>query len=159
MIKASGCFIYILQADKVKGYIDGGVGEGAEVVTGGQQLGPNGTFISPTVITKVKPGMKIVREEIFGPVVVATPFETIDEVRQLANDTRYGLAASIWSQDLSTVHRLAADIRAGTVWVNCHHFFDPSQPIGGYKESGFSRDNGIQAVENYLETKTVCMVV
>jgi phenylacetaldehyde dehydrogenase len=148
-----------VQADKVKSYIDSGISEGAEVVTGGQQLGPNGTFISPTVITKVKQSMKIVREEIFGPVVVATPFDTIDEVQHLANDTRYGLAASIWSQNLSTVHRLAADIRAGTVWVNCHHFFDPAQPIGGYKESGFSRDNGMQAVENYLETKTVCMVV
>ncbi len=148
-----------VQADKVKSYIDSGISEGAEVVTGGQQLGPNSTFISPTVITKVKPSMKIVREEIFGPVVVATPFDTIEEVQHLANDTRYGLASSIWSQNLSTVHRLAADLRAGTVWVNCHHFFDPAQPIGGYKESGFSRDNGMQAVENYLETKTVCMVV
>ncbi|MBL8629440.1 MAG: aldehyde dehydrogenase family protein [Rhodospirillaceae bacterium] len=154
-----GPLVNKVQADKVKSYIDSGVSEGAEVVTGGQQLGANGTFISPTVITKVKQSMKIVREEIFGPVVVATPFESLDEVQHLANDTRYGLAASIWSQNLSTVHRLAADIRAGTVWVNCHHFFDASLPIGGYKESGFSRDCGMQAVDNYLETKTVCMVV
>jgi phenylacetaldehyde dehydrogenase len=154
-----GPLVSRVQADKVKTYIDGGVAEGAKIVTGGQQLGATGTFISPTVITNVKPTMKIVREEIFGPVVVATPFEHIDEVRELANDTRYGLAASIWSQNLSTVHRLAADIRAGTVWVNCHHFFDASLPIGGYKESGFSRDCGMQAVDNYLETKTVCMVV
>lgn len=154
-----GPLVNRVQADKVKSFIDSGLSEGAEVVTGGQQLGATGTFISPTVITKVKQSMKIVREEIFGPVVVATPFDTIDDVRELANDTRYGLASSIWSQNLSTVHRLAADIRAGTVWVNCHHFFDASLPIGGYKESGFSRDCGMQAVDNYMETKTVCMVV
>lgn len=147
------------QADKVMGYINGGVDSGAEIVTGGEQAGELGTFVTPTVIAKTRPEMAIVQEEIFGPVVVAAPIESMEDVPPIANDTRYGLAASIWTQDLSAATRLASSIKAGTVWVNCHLMFDAALPIGGYKESGWSRDSGMQAVENYLETKTVCAVV
>ena len=103
--------------------------------------------------------MDVVREEIFGPVVVATPFDEPEEAVAMANDTEFGLAASVWTESLSTAHRLAADIRAGTVWINSHSMYDASLPIGGVKQSGWGRDSGHQAVENYLETKTVCAVI
>jgi phenylacetaldehyde dehydrogenase len=103
--------------------------------------------------------MKVVREEIFGPVVVASPIRSIDEVPAIANDTVYGLAASIWTTNLSSAHRLASQIRAGTVWINCHSMYDSSLPIGGVKQSGWGRDSGHQAVDNYLETKTICAVI
>ena len=126
---------------------------------GGEQAGETGTFITPTVIANTRRDMAVVQEEIFGPVVVAAPIDSLDDVPPIANDTRYGLAASVWTQDISAATRLASAIKAGTVWVNCHLMFDASLPIGGYKESGWSRDSGMQAVENYLETKTVCAVV
>ena len=147
------------QADRVMGLISGGVEGGAEVVVGGQQAGELGTFVTPTVIANTRPDMAVVQEEIFGPVVVAAPIDSLEDVAPVANDTRYGLAASVWTQDLSAATRLASAIKAGTVWINCHLMFDASLPIGGYKESGWSRDSGMQAVDNYLETKTVCAVV
>jgi phenylacetaldehyde dehydrogenase len=122
-------------------------------------LGAQGTFIEPTVLTGVRPSMKVVREEIFGPVVVASPFRDVAEVPSFANDTSFGLAASVWTQDLSAAHRLAAQIRAGTVWINCHSMFDATLPIGGMKQSGWGRESGHQAMNNYLETKTVCAVI
>ena len=147
------------QADRVAGYIASGLAEGATALTGGRQLGPAGTFIEPTVLVGAKPSAKVVREEIFGPVVVATPFRSLEEIPAFANDTVYGLAASVWTQNLSAAHRLAAQIRAGTVWINCHSMYDASLPIGGMKQSGWGRDSGHQALENYLETKTVCAVI
>lgn len=154
-----GPMVNRVQADRVKGYIDGGVAAGAEIVVGGEQLGETGNFISPTVIANTRQDMAVVQEEIFGPVVVAAPFDSMEDVPAIANDSRFGLAASVWTQDISKATRLANDIKAGTVWINCHLMFDASLPIGGYKESGWSRDSGQQAVDNYMETKTVCAVV
>jgi len=148
------------QADRVAGYIASGIADGAQAVTGGgQQLGPNGTFIEPTVIVGAKPTSKVVKEEIFGPVVVASKISSLEEVPAIANDTVYGLAASIWTQNLSSAHRLAAQIKAGTVWINCHSMYDATLPIGGVKQSGWGRDSGHQALDNYLENKTVCAVI
>ncbi len=147
------------QAQRVKGYIDGGVADGAEVVVGGELTGETGTFITPTIIANTRRDMAVVQEEIFGPVVVVEPIDSMDDVPPIANATRYGLAASVWTQNISAATRLATAIKAGTVWINCHLMFDAALPIGGYKESGWSRDSGMQAVENYLETKTVCAVV
>jgi len=148
------------QADRVAGYIALGLADGAQVITGGgRQLGPNGTFIEPTVIVGAKPDSKVVREEIFGPVVVAAKISSLEEVPAIANDTVYGLAASIWTQNLSSAHRLAAQVKAGSVWINCHSMYDASLPIGGVKQSGWGRDSGHQALDNYLENKTVCAVI
>lgn len=148
------------QADRVSGYIAAGIADGAQAVTGGGgPVGPNGTFIEPTVIVGAKSDSKIVKEEIFGPVVVASKISSLEEVPAIANDTVYGLAASIWTQNLSSAHRLAAQVKAGTVWINCHSMYDATLPIGGVKQSGWGRDSGHQALDNYLENKTVCAVI
>jgi phenylacetaldehyde dehydrogenase len=143
--------------DRVLGYIEKGRKEGGEVVTGGERHGNKGYFVKPTVFTKVSPGATVMREEIFGPVVVATPYKSVDDIAAIANDTSYGLAASIWSNNLSLVHRLAKRIKAGTVWVNCHNFIDPNLPFGGFKHSGLGRENGAAAIHTYTEEKTVLM--
>ncbi len=154
-----GPVVNVKQAERIAGYVESGRAAGAEIRVGGGRGGPRGTFIEPTVLTRVRPDMKVVREEIFGPVVVATPFDDAEEIVTLANDTHYGLAASVWTESLSAAHRLAAQIRAGTVWINCHSMFDATLPIGGMKQSGWGRESGQQAVENYLETKTICAVI
>lgn len=147
------------QADSVAGFIAEGAASGAEIVAGGRQSGDQQTFIAPTVITGVHQDMRLMQEEIFGPVVAVTPFDDVDDVIAWANQTRYGLAASVWTEGLGNAHRLAAEIKAGTVWVNCHSYFGPDLPKGGHKESGWGYENGAAGLENYLETKTVCAVV
>ena len=147
------------QADRVASYIAEGKKAGASVLVGGTQFGDAGTFISPTVLTNVSEDMSVVKEEIFGPVLVATPYDDLDSVVSWANDSAYGLAASIWTESLSHAHRLAARIRAGTIWINTHSMYDCTLPIGGMKQSGWGRDSGAQAIENYLELKTVCAVL
>ena len=107
----------------------------------------------------VNPGMQVVREEVFGPVLVAMPFDDVEDAIRQANDTPFGLTASVWSNDLSAVHRMIPRIKAGTVWVNTHNLLDANLPFGGYKQSGFGRDLGRAAVESYTEQKSVCMSI
>ena len=145
------------QFDKVTGYIDSGVKEGARVAAGGKRHGDRGYFVQPTVLTNTKPSMKVVREEIFGPVVCAESFSDadLDRMAREANDTTFGLAASVWTRDLSTAHKMARRIRSGTVWINCHNVFDASLPFGGYKQSGWGREMGEEVLHNYTEVKAV----
>ena len=143
------------QFEKVLGYLDSGRSDGAEAVVGGGRLGDRGYFVQPTVLTNTSNDMKVVREEIFGPVVCAIPFESPDDILPVANDTNYGLAAGVFTRDISKAHRTAKRLRAGTVWINTYHVFDAAMPFGGYKESGWGREMGSQVLNNYLETKSV----
>jgi phenylacetaldehyde dehydrogenase len=147
------------QQERVLGYIESGRKQGASVAVGGEAPSHAGYYVKPTVLVDVKPDMKVVREEIFGPVLVAQRFDDLDEAIRQANDTPYGLSASVWSSDVSAVHRIVPKLRAGTVWVNCHNFVDPAMPFGGYKQSGFGREHGHAAIELYTELKSVCMMV
>lgn len=147
------------QMERVCSYIDIGRSQGAEVVTGGARSGTTGYFVQPTVLANVDQKSRVVQEEIFGPVVVAMPYDDLDQVAAWANDTPYGLGASIWSNDLSRVHRLIPKIKSGTVWVNCHNMLDPAMPFGGYKQSGFGKEMGRAALDAYLEQKSVMMAV
>ena len=147
------------QMDRVCNYIDIGRTQGATVVTGGARATDKGYFVQPTVLTNVNQQMRVVQEEIFGPVLTAMPYDDLDQVAAWANDTAFGLGASIWSNNLSKVHRLVPKIKAGTVWVNCHSMLDPAMPFGGYRQSGIGRDLGKAALDSYLETKSVFMAV
>jgi phenylacetaldehyde dehydrogenase len=147
------------QQERVLGYIDSGKKQGASITVGGEAPSHPGYFVKPTVMVNVKPDMKVVREEIFGPVLVAQRFDDLDAVVAQANDTPYGLAASVWTSNLSAAHRLVPRIKAGTVWVNCHNLVDPNMPFGGYKQSGFGREHGRVAVEMYTEQKSVCISI
>ncbi len=144
------------QFGRVSGYIDSGLEEGAEAVAGGMPgNGNGGYFIDPTLFTGVSDEMKIAREEIFGPVLVAQPFESLEEVAERANDTEYGLAAGLWTRDISKAHKLAALLRAGSVYINTWGAGDPAAPFGGYKASGIGREKGHHNLDAYLETKAV----
>jgi phenylacetaldehyde dehydrogenase len=145
------------QMDRVMGYIEAGKRDGASVAVGGDAAAANGYYVNPTILVNVKPAMSVVREEIFGPVVVAQRFDNLDEVAKAANDTCYGLGAGIWTKDLTSMHRLAAKIKAGTVWGNCHAIIDPALPFGGYKQSGFGREQGRQGIDAYTELKSVIL--
>lgn len=154
-----GPLIHAAHAAKVADHVCDAAGDGASVVTGGQLDGPQNTFVHPAVIAKPKAGSRLMREEVFGPVAAVCAFDDVSDVVAQANDTRYGLAASVWTQDLSRAHRLSAAIKAGTVWINGHSYFSPELPKGGWKESGWGVENNAEGLDNYLQTKTVCSII
>ena len=151
----SGPLISERQLHRVMGYIDGGKEDGAEVVVGGHRLDRKGWFVHPTVFAQVRPEMRIFQEEIFGPVVAVTPFDTDDEVVPLANDSTYGLSAAVWTRDIAKAHSLARRLDAGQVTLNCQVVWNPDVPFGGFKQSGWGYENGHLGLDGYLRSKTV----
>jgi aldehyde dehydrogenase (NAD+) len=143
------------QFDKVMGYIESGKSQGARMLSGGERHGDKGYFIKPTVFADVKDEHQIACEEIFGPVISVIPFKDIDDVVARGNRSMYGLAAGVWTKDVTKAHRMAARLKAGTVWVNCYDVFDAAAPFGGFKMSGIGRELGEYALRNYTEIKTV----
>jgi phenylacetaldehyde dehydrogenase len=151
-----GPMVSDVQHGRVKNYLKCGLEEGARAVTGGSAPDGRGYFVNPTVLVDTNPNMKVVKEEIFGPVLVAMPFKEVDDrLIAAANDTIYGLAAGVWSRDIAKANQLANAIRAGSVWINCYHVFDAALPFGGYKQSGWGREMGQAVLSNYLETKAI----
>ena len=143
------------QFNKVMGYIESGIRENAEMLCGGHRVGDRGFFIEPTIFANVRDDMKIAQEEIFGPVMSIIKFKDINEVIERANNTIYGLAAAVWTQDITKAHTIANSLRAGTVWVNCYDVFDAAAPFGGFKQSGIGRELGEYGLQQYTEIKTV----
>jgi phenylacetaldehyde dehydrogenase len=143
------------QLDRVTNYLSIGESEGARNITGGKRFGSQGYFVEPTVLADTTEDMRIVKEEIFGPVLSVSPFKDVDELTAKANKSNFGLASGVWTKDLSKAHRAAKAIKAGTVWVNCFNVFDAALPFGGYKQSGWGREMGGEVLENYLQTKAV----
>jgi phenylacetaldehyde dehydrogenase len=145
------------QWDRVNGYVGVGRDEGARVLTGGRRPPglERGFFFEPTVFVDATSSMRIVREEIFGPVLTALPWKEVDDLVAAANDSEYGLSAGIWTQNIKHAHRAAAALKAGTVWINCYNLVDPATPFGGFKQSGWGREHGRQAMELYSEVKSV----
>jgi phenylacetaldehyde dehydrogenase len=154
-----GPLISARQLARVKDYVEQGRAEGGEVVVGGEQIGDRGYFFQPTVIGGTRNDMTVVREEIFGPVIAAQRFDSVEEVIALANDSSYGLSSSVWTQNISNAHRIARDLRTGQVGINTAVVADWDLPIGGYRQSGWGRENGFDAVENYLQTKAVAIAL
>jgi len=152
-----GPLVSATQRDRVMAYLDAGRRDGARYVTGGQRHGETGYFVQPTVVTGTTSQMPIYREEVFGPVLCATPFKAgdVDAAVAAANDTVYGLHASIWTQNLKAAHQLAGRVKSGNVCINTHNFFDPAFPMGGYKQSGWGRAAGFPAIEHYTELKAI----
>jgi phenylacetaldehyde dehydrogenase len=144
------------QLNRVCGYLESGMKEGAKATTGGSREGDKGYFVKPTVLVNTNDNMKVVKEEIFGPVVTATPFSDMNEIVTRANDTVYGLAAGVWTRDVKKAHAVASKLKAGTVWINCYNVFDAALPFGGYKQSGWGREMGHEVLKNYTEVKSVC---
>lgn len=143
------------QHNRVLSYIQKGKDEGAELLSGGSVPFEKGYFVEPTIFADVDDKMTIAKEEIFGPVVAAMPFDNLDDVIARANDSEYGLAAGLWTENLKTAHYVSNKLRAGTVWVNCYNAFDAASPFGGYKQSGIGREMGSYALNNYTEVKSV----
>jgi aldehyde dehydrogenase (NAD+) len=158
-----GSQISARQMDRILDYVESGKQEGAHLVCGGERDTDGdkakGYFVKPTVFAEVKPGMRIAREEIFGPVAAAIRFEDADEAVRIANGTVYGLAAAVWTRDVRLAHRMAGDLKAGSVWINTYNGFDSASPFGGYKQSGFGRDLGSYALEQYTNVKSVWVAV
>jgi phenylacetaldehyde dehydrogenase len=146
-----------IQRERVARYLKEGASQGAKAAAGGRALSSAGYYVEPTVFVDVNEQMSVVREEIFGPVVVAQPFDDVAEIAKIANNSIYGLAASIWGRDIGKIFRLAPKLKAGTVWVNCHNMLDSTMPFGGYKQSGWGREMGGEAVRGYLESKSLCL--
>jgi aldehyde dehydrogenase (NAD+) len=144
------------QYRKVLSFLESAASEGATVATGGRaDDGLGGFFVQPTVLTNVKPTMTVACEEVFGPVLSVIPFDTEDEAIALANDSRYGLAGAVWTKDIHRGHRVAHALRTGTVWINAYRVVGPDVPFGGFGLSGLGRENGIEAVHEYTQTKAV----
>ena len=143
------------QRARVLSYIDDAVQSGAEMLVGGGPVPGSGFFVAPTVLAVKDPSARIMQEEVFGPVLAVSTFETEDEAIELANGTEYGLAASLWTQDLARAHTLASAIEAGTVWVNCNVVLDESQPFAGWKQSGLGIEGGRSGVEEYVQPRAV----
>src|SRR5271165_1064864 len=154
-----GPLVSLEQFNRVCGYLESGLSEGAEAVVGGKKKEGPGYFVEPTVMVKTNPNMKVVREEIFGPVVVASPFSDIDQIVAEANNSEYGLAAGVCTKDIGKAHRVANRLRAGTVWINCYNIFDAALPFGGYKQSGWGREMGHEVLEMYTEVKAICAAI
>jgi phenylacetaldehyde dehydrogenase len=144
------------QLNRVCGYLESGISEGARAVAGGAREGTKGYFVKPTILVNTTENMKVVQEEIFGPVVTAIPFRNVEEIAAKANESIYGLAAGVWTRDIKKAHKIASLLRAGTVWINCYNVFDAALPFGGYKQSGWGREMGHEVLEQYTEVKAVC---
>jgi phenylacetaldehyde dehydrogenase len=150
------------QLDRVSGYIESGREQGAEVVVGGKRVeGSGGYFMQPTVLAETQANMRVVKEEIFGPVVCAMPIDDddLDRIARIANDVDYGLSSYVWTRDISVAHKLARKIKAGTVRINGGVGLDYAMPFGGYKQSGWGRENGREGAEAYTEVKTVSILL
>lgn len=151
---AAGPLVSAAHRARVIGYVESGIDDGAVAAyRGGAVEGP-GYFVRPTVLINTEQSMTIEREEVFGPVISVTPFDTADEAIALANDTHYGLAAGVWTNNVKVAHRMTRDLQAGNVWINCYNVFDPALPFGGYKQSGWGRESGSAAIDLYTQTKT-----
>jgi len=146
---------HLLANSKSLGYIEKGKAEGATVLTGGGPASDKGYFVKPTVFDCKSDDQTILKEEIFGPVIAALSFKDVDDLTKRANNTIYGLSAGIWTRDVGKAHRLARELKAGTVWINCYNCFDAASPFGGFKQSGFGRELGTYALELYTQVKSV----
>lgn len=152
-----GPLISEAHANKVSKYTRIGQEEGADLLTGGQRLDRPGYYVAPAVLANANNQMRVVREEIFGPVLTVMPFDTTEEVIELANDSQFGLAASVWTKDLTAAHRITENVKAGISWVNCHNVLDPNLPFGGVGFSGMGRELGAASIEAYMEPRSVMM--
>ena len=156
-----GALISAEQRDKVLGYIEAGREDGATLIAGGNPAAVDGKgyFVEATIFDDVDSEMRIAQEEIFGPVLATLSFEDVDDAIEIANRTIYGLAAGVWTRDIGKAHRFARDVQAGTVWVNTYNRYDPGSPFGGFKQSGFGRDLGEIALQEYTQTKSVWVAI
>ena len=147
------------QLARIAELIESGIASGADLRTGGKRVGDEGYFMAPTILANPATDARVIREEIFGPVLCATPFDTVDEVLELANAGDFGLAAAVWSSDVRKVHSMARKLQAGIVWANCGFIADPSMPVAGFKQSGWGAELGREGLEAYLTTKSVFVAV